>query len=221
VALIDCVSFYASAERVFEPALRSVPVVVLSNNDGCVVAASVEAKQLDPGIMGKPWLQIEAWAKTHGVVARSSNYELYGSLSARVMEIIGRYAAWQEVYSIDESFVGLRGTVSELTDLGREIKREVLRLTGIPVRVPIGRTKMLAKLASLGAKADPAADGVIHLGKYTEERLTRIMGALPVTDLWGAQGRSSRASASIQCKTSATQTRNSSGSDSPWCSSAP
>ena len=85
IALIDCVSFYASCERVFEPKLVGVPIVVLSNNDGCVVAASLEAKALDPGIMGKPWFQIEAWCRARGVVARSSNYELYGSLSARVM----------------------------------------------------------------------------------------------------------------------------------------
>lgn len=85
IALIDCVSFYASCERVFEPKLRGRPIVVLSNNDGCVVAASPEAKRLDPGIMGKPYFQIKSWCELHGVVARSSNYELYGSLSARVM----------------------------------------------------------------------------------------------------------------------------------------
>ena len=85
IALIDCVFFYASCERVFEPKLAGVPIVVLSNNDGCVVAASPEAKRLDPGIMGKPYFQIRSWCELHGVVARSSNYELYGSLSARVM----------------------------------------------------------------------------------------------------------------------------------------
>ena len=85
IALIDCVSFYASCERVFEPKLRGRPIVVLSNNDGCVVAASPEAKRLDPGIMGRPYFQIRSWCELHGVVARSSNYELYGSLSARVM----------------------------------------------------------------------------------------------------------------------------------------
>jgi DNA polymerase V len=84
IALIDCVFFYASCERVFEPKLAGVPIVVLSNNDGCVVAASPEAKRLDPGIMGKPYFQIKSWCELHGVVARSSNYELYGSLSARV-----------------------------------------------------------------------------------------------------------------------------------------
>lgn len=85
IALIDCVSFYASCERVFEPALDGRPIIVLSNNDGCVVAASIEAKAIDPEIMGRPWFKIEAWARMVGVVARSSNYELYGSLSARVM----------------------------------------------------------------------------------------------------------------------------------------
>src|SRR5699024_6324378 len=103
IALVDCESFFASCERVFHPALDGKPVVVLSNNDGCVVAMSREAKAL--GIpMGLPWFKLSAWAKLNGVVARSSNYELYGSISSRVSEIVGRYAAWQEIYSIDESF---------------------------------------------------------------------------------------------------------------------
>lgn len=84
IALVDCISFYAACERVFEPKLAGVPIVVLSNNDGCVVAASTEAKAIDREIMGKPWFQIEGWCKAKGVIARSSNYELYGSLSARV-----------------------------------------------------------------------------------------------------------------------------------------
>ncbi|TDP92296.1 impB/mucB/samB family protein, partial [Leucobacter luti] len=84
-ALIDCVSFYASCERLFSPGLQHTPVIVLSNNDGCVVAATPDAKALDPGIMGQPWFKVEGWAKAHGVVARSSNYELYGDISRRVM----------------------------------------------------------------------------------------------------------------------------------------
>lgn len=97
IALIDCESFYASCERVFDPTLDGKPIVVLSNNDGCVVALNREAKALDIP-MGIPWFKLEGYAKAAGVIARSSNYELYGSLSARVMEIIGRYCAWQEVY---------------------------------------------------------------------------------------------------------------------------
>ena len=192
IALIDCVSFYASCERVFEPKLRCRPILVLSNNDGCVVAASPEAKALDPGIMGRPYFQIKGWCELHQVVVRSSNYELYGSLSAKVMEIIARHAAHTEVYSIDESFAGLRGSVDELTALGHKIRQTVLQHTGVPVRVAIGRTKTLAKLASIGAKKDPSANGVMHLGKYTPEQLDRIMESLPTTELWGVAGKTGK-----------------------------
>lgn len=163
IALVDCVSFYANAERVFDPSLHGRPVVVLSNNDGCVVAADPLAKQLDPQIMGKPWFKIQAWCRATGVIARSSNYELYGSLSARVAEVLGRLSAWQEVYSIDESFLRLRGTPTELEDTGRRIRETVMRLTGIPVRCAIGPTKTLAKVAALGIKKWPAIDGVLDL----------------------------------------------------------
>lgn len=98
IALVDCVSFYANAERVFDPTLHDRPTLVLSNNDGCVVAACPLVKDLDPGIMGKPWFKIRGWCQANGVEARSSNYELYGSLSSRVATILGRFSAWQEVY---------------------------------------------------------------------------------------------------------------------------
>lgn len=197
IALVDCVSFYASAERVFDPSLRDVPVVVLSNNDGCVVAADPLAKQLDPEIMGKPWFKIEGWCKAKGVVARSSNYELYGSLSARVSSILGRFSAWQEVYSIDESFLRLRGTPEELEPLGQEIRRTVMQLTGVPVRVAIGPTKTLAKVAALGIKKAPSMNGVLDLARYPDEQLTRILDTIPVTDLWGVAGRTGKRLAAI------------------------
>lgn len=188
IALVDCESFYASCERVFEPSLDGRPIVVLSNNDGCVVALNREAKAHDIP-MGVPWFQLRAYAQLHGIVTRSSNYELYGSLSARVMEIIGRHSAWQEVYSIDESFIGMRGTVDELVQAGHRIRDEVLRYTGIPVRVGIGRTKTLAKLASRGAKALPELGGVCHLGQFALEHLDRIMAGTNVDDLWGVASR--------------------------------
>lgn len=191
-ALIDCVSFYASCERVFAPKLNCTPVVVLSNNDGCVVAASTEAKQLDPGIMGKPWFQIEAWCQAHGVVARSSNYELYGSLSRRVMDVIGRHAAVQEVYSIDESFVELRGEPEELVEKGREIKADVQRLVGVPVRVAFGRTKVLAKTMAIGIKRTPELEGVGCLELYSPVQRERILASVPVTELWGVAGRTGK-----------------------------
>lgn len=116
--LVDVDSCYAACERVFHPELEGVPLVVLSNNDGCVVARSSEAKAL--GIeMGVPWFKLKAWARQHGVVARSSNYELYGSVSARIMAILGEYSPAVEVYSIDEAFLRLPGSPAELTEMGR------------------------------------------------------------------------------------------------------
>ncbi|WP_284982294.1 Y-family DNA polymerase [Arthrobacter sp. efr-133-TYG-118] len=192
IALVDCVSFYASAERVFDPSLRDRPIVVLSNNDGCVVAADPLAKQMDPEIMGKPWFKVESWCRARGVSARSSNYELYGSLSARVATILSRFSAWQEVYSIDESFLQLRGTPEDLEVLGHEIRSTVMRLTGVPVRVAIGPTKTLAKVAALGIKKSPAMNGVLDLGRYPAEQLDRILASIPVQDLWGVAGRTTK-----------------------------
>ena len=190
IALIDAESFYASCEAAFDPKLRDRPIVVLSNKDGCVVAANILAKRLDPGIMFKPYFQIGAWAETTGVAVRSSNYELYGAVSNRIAEIISRYSAWQEVYSIEESFVGLRGVSEELERVGTEIRQAVRQLTGVPVRVAMGATKSLAKVAAIGIKKVPAMNGVLHLGRYGEEQMSRIFETITVTDLWGVAGRS-------------------------------
>lgn len=192
IALIDAESFYASCEAAFDPKLRGRPIVVLSNNDGCVVAANTLAKRIDPGVMFKPYFQVKAWAETMGVAVRSSNYELYGAVSNRIAEIISRYSAWQEVYSVDESFVGLRGTPEELERVGREIRQTVRQLTGVPVRVAIGSTKSLAKVAALGIKKTPELSGVLHLGRYEAEQLSQILDSVPVTDLWGVAGRTGK-----------------------------
>lgn len=192
VALVDCESFYASCERLFAPKLEGRPVVVLSNNDGCVVAATVEAKDLDPKIMGKPWFQIKDWARANGVTARSSNYELYGDLSSRVMEVIGRHAAAQQVYSIDESFIELRGNADELIRAGHAIKTDVKQLVGIPVRVAFGATKTLAKTMAIGIKQTPDMRGVGHFESYSPERQSAILASLPVTELWGVAGRTGK-----------------------------
>ncbi|MEG2778822.1 MAG: DNA polymerase V subunit UmuC, partial [Aurantimicrobium sp.] len=121
IALVDVNSFFASCERVFDPSLEGKPVVVLSNNDGCVVALSKEAKAL--GVkMGIPWFKISAWAPSVGLVAKSSNYELYGDLSSRVMSILHEFSAHVEVYSVDEAFLELKGTPEELVAIGYEIK---------------------------------------------------------------------------------------------------
>jgi nucleotidyltransferase/DNA polymerase involved in DNA repair len=126
IAHVDVNCFYASAERAFDPSLEGRPVMVLSNNDGCAVTRSPEAKAL--GIpMGEPWFKLAPRAKEWGLVALSSNYELYGDISARVMELLGRYSAWLEVYSIDEAFLGVKGSPAELLALGRTMKAAVRR----------------------------------------------------------------------------------------------
>lgn len=110
------------------------------------------------------------------------------------VEIISRYSAWQEVYSIDESFVGLRGEPEELELIGAEIRRTVWQLTGVPVRVAMGATKSLAKVAAIGIKKTPAMNGVLHLGRYGTVQMDRILDSIPVTDLWGVAGRTGRSS---------------------------
>jgi len=144
IAHVDVNSFYVSCERVFDPKLEARPVIALSNNDGCAVARSSEAKAL--GVeMGAPWFKLAADAERLGLVAKSSNYELYGEMSARVMKLLGRFSAWVEVYSIDEAFLGVSGTLDELQALGERIKAEVFRLTGLPVCVGIAKSTGIAE----------------------------------------------------------------------------
>lgn len=154
--LIDCNSFYASCERVFRPDLAKVPIVVLSNNDGCVIARSYDAKPFVK--MGEPYFQIKHKLRQHGIVAFSSNYALYGDISERVMTLIEAMVPAVEVYSIDEAFADLTG-IDGLDALGRQIRSQVLRCTGIPVGVGIAATKTLAKLASHTAKRLQAQTG--------------------------------------------------------------
>lgn len=155
-ALIDCNSFYASCERVFRPDLAKVPVVVLSNNDGCVVARSYDAK---PHVkMGEPYFQIKHKLRRLGIVAFSSNYALYGDMSQRVMSVIESLVPAVEVYSIDEAFADMRG-IRNPEEMGRQIRHQVLRSTGIPVGVGIAPTKTLAKLANHTAKRLQAQTG--------------------------------------------------------------
>ncbi len=180
IALVDVNCFYASAERAFDPSLEGRPVVVLSNNDGCAVTRSPEAKAL--GIpLGEPWFKIAPRAREWGLVALSSNYELYGDISARVMELLGRYSAWLEVYSIDEAFLGVRGSPDELLLLGQAMKTAVRRNVGVPVCVGIAGTKTLAKLANKWAKHNPAFDGVCHWDSVPAEQAGAADGR-PVRD---------------------------------------
>ena len=161
-ALIDCNSFYASCERVFRPDLQRTPVVVLSNNDGCVIARSADAKPFVK--MGEPYFKIKGLLRKHGIVAFSSNYALYGDLSQRVMTVIEGLVPRVEVYSIDEAFADLTGLPTDLNFLGRRIRSQVLQCTGIPVGVGISTTKTLAKLANHAAKTwQRQTGGVVDL----------------------------------------------------------
>lgn len=187
-ALVDCNNFYASCEKLFRPDLKHKPVVVLSNNDGCVVARSKEAKAL--GIkMATPVFQIRDAIERHGVVCFSSNYALYADMSSRVMSILEEEAPRVEVYSIDEAFMDLTG-VSHTVDLlsfGRDVKARVDQHTGITVGIGIAPTKTLAKLANHAAKKYPATGSVVDLMDTARQR--RLMRLVEVGDVWGVGRR--------------------------------
>jgi len=185
-ALVDCNNFYASCERVFQPELRGKPVVVLSNNDGCVIARSNEAKAL--GIpMGEAWHLCRERGPTEGVIVRSSNYTLYGDMSARVMKILADFTPDLEVYSIDEAFLGMQGFEHRLAQHAAELRRTVLQWTGIPVSVGIAPTKTLAKVANRFAKKDPALEGVCILTEAAA--IDARLAGMEMTDLWGVARR--------------------------------
>jgi len=187
--MVDCNNFYASCERVFDPRLEGRPVVVLSNNDGCVIARSNEAKAL--GIaMGEPAYKREGFFARNGVHVFSSNYALYGDMSARVMRILAGFAAETEVYSIDECFLLLRGlSIASLMQTAREIRRTVRQWTGIPVCVGIARTKTLAKVANRLAKKE-SGDGVRLL--EDEKDIDGVLQNLQTGDVWGIGRRNAR-----------------------------
>lgn len=184
-ALIDCNSFYASCERVFRPDLAKVPIVVLSNNDGCVIARSADAK---PWIkMGEPYFQIKQKLQQHGIVPFSSNYALYGDMSERVMTVIESLVPAVEVYSIDEAFADLTG-IEDLDSLGRQIRSQVLRCTGIPVGVGIAHTKTLAKLANHTAKRLQAqTGGVVNI--CDPHKRDWVLRNTDVAEVWGVGRR--------------------------------
>lgn len=188
IAHVDVNSFYASAERAFDPSLEGKPLIVLSNNDGCAVTRSAEAKAL--GIaMGEPWFKLAPRAKAWGLIAKSSNYELYGDVSSRVMELLNRYSHEVEIYSIDEAFCTVKGTGPELLGLGREMKAVVRRNCGVPVCVGIAATKVLAKLSNKWAKNNPDFAGVCHWDSIPAAQRDRLMAHLGVGEIWGIAGR--------------------------------
>ena len=189
-ALVDVNNCYVSCERVFNPKLEGRPVVVLSNNDGCAVARSAEVKAL--GVkMGTPWFQMKDLAKKHGIIALSSNYELYADMSNRLMTLLSRYSPDQEIYSIDECFLGMSGFEKyDLIKYGQGIRGTVRQWTGLPVCVGFAATKTLAKLANHCAKKTLAGvEGVCDFGRLTDSERTKLFSALPVGEIWGVGRR--------------------------------
>ncbi|WP_047609078.1 Y-family DNA polymerase [Rahnella aquatilis] len=183
-ALADVNSFYASCETVFRPDLRGRPVVVLSNNDGCVIARSMEAKKL--GIrMGDPFFKMRDIFEKHKVVTFSSNYALYADMSSRVMTVLEEMSPAVEVYSIDEAFMNLQGVSNcrDLEEFGREVRAKVLQWTGLTVGVGIAPTKTLAKLANYAAKKWTKAGGVVDLSLLARQR--KLMALVEVGEVWG------------------------------------
>ncbi|MUM77117.1 DUF4113 domain-containing protein [Pseudodesulfovibrio sp. F-1] len=181
-ALIDCNNFYASCERLFRPDLRDRPVVVLSNNDGCVIARSAEAKAL--GIpMGTPYFKCRGLLRRHGVTVFSSNYALYGDMSARVMGVLARFCPAVAVYSIDEAFADLTGVPGGADAFSRRLKATVEAWTGIPISIGIGPTKTLAKLANRLAKGHPRLRGVFDFAASPDP--DRLLRHTPIDAVWG------------------------------------
>lgn len=185
IALIDVNNFYVSCERVFNPQLAGKPVVVLSNNDGCAVARSNEAKAL--GIpMGAPWFKFKQLAQQHEIIALSSNYPLYGDMSNRVMRILAQFSPDQEVYSIDECFLDLSQFQHlDLIDYGQQIRQRILQYTGLPVCVGMATTKTLAKLANHVAKKQSAFAGVCNFNQLPAAQLNRLFAEIDVGEVWG------------------------------------
>lgn len=188
-ALVDCNSFFASCEQIFRPDLRHKPVVVLSNNDGCIVARSREAKALQIPEL-QPYFKVKELLQRHRVAVFSSNYELYGDISRRVVTILREYAPQLEVYSIDESFLLLDGCQYRWYDYGAEIKNTLWRDVRMPVCVGFAQTKTLAKLANHIAKKSQKLNGVCVLERLDEWR--SVFKKLPVDKIWGVGGRLAR-----------------------------
>ncbi len=185
VALVDVRAMYVSVERVFDPRLRDRPVVVLSNNDGCVVARSPEAKALNVA-MGQPWFQVRRDPVMGQVLARSSNYALYGDFSARMMSLLGEHAEHVQQYSIDESFVlWPSGTAAAQA---RTVQNVMARSLGLPVTVGLGATKTLAKVGSHLAKH--SRGGIVDVGRLSTDACDAVLAGMDVGDVWGVGPRS-------------------------------
>jgi len=209
-ALIDGNSFYASCQMVFDPSLKNRPVVVLSNNDGCVVAANAEAKSLDEALtkeyggggyhaarsdsmMFQPYFKVAPFLKKHNTAVFSSNYELYADMSERMHTIIGQFSPHQEIYSIDESFIELSTLpINNLTEYGQTIKQRVAMWIGIPVAVGIAPSKTLAKLANHIAKKQADLDGVLDYASLSPSTQAALLKTVKVGKVWGIGKRLSQ-----------------------------
>jgi len=190
-ALVDVNNFYVSCERVFQPKLQKVPMVVLSNNDGCAVARSNEVKAL--GVkMGTPWFKMKELARKHGILAFSSNYTLYGDMSNRVVSILTDFSPDIEVYSIDESFLRVESVAhlyGGLASMGQQIRERIRQWTGLPVCVGFGPSKTLAKLANHMAKKNPEFGGVCDLHAMSRLERRQWMSRIEVGEVWGVGQR--------------------------------
>jgi DNA polymerase V len=184
-ALVDCNNFYVSCERLFSAAIQNRPVIVLSNNDGCVVARSNEVKAL--GIkMGQPVFEIQHLIEQHNIVVFSSNYSLYADLSDRTMQLLSTFTPEQEVYSIDESFLNLSHVpLEDLQDYGQQIRTTVWQFLGLPVSIGIATTKTLTKVATEIVKKQPHYLGVLSIVQCSEEVLDELLEGIDVEDIWG------------------------------------
>lgn len=196
--LCDCNNFFVSCERVFRPDLEGRPVVVLSNNDGCVVARSNEAKAIGIG-MGQPYFQARGLLERHGGVVFSSNFTLYGDLSRRVMTTLRSQVEEIEIYSIDEAFFNLEGYDEPLEELGQRIRTTIRRHTGIPVSIGIAPTKTLAKIAAKLAKQYPRLNGCCYM--HRPEDIRKVLSKFPLRDVWGIGRRYGKAFDQMQILT--------------------
>ncbi len=199
-ALVDCNNFYASCERVFNPKLCEKPIAILSNNDGCVISMSDEAKDLQLPF-GAPIFKWEVFCKANGIEILSSNYPLYGDMSSRVMSILQQFTPDVEVYSIDEAFLGFKGFERyNLEDYGNQIRQRILKWTGIPVCVGIAPTKALSKVANKIARKFPKETKGVYVID-SEEKQIKALKWIKLEDVWGIGRALQKRLASKNCKT--------------------
>ena len=196
IALADCNNFYASCERVFNPGLKDKPIVVLSNNDGCIIARSNEAKSL--GIkMGEPVFKVRHVIKKNNVYVFSTNFALYGDMSSRVMSLLNDMSPEIEIYSIDEAFINFDGIKDQL-EIASHIRRTIKKSTGIPISIGIAKTKTLAKVANYIAKRHMKRDICLLIG---QNNILKTLKCLPVSKIWGIGSKYSRILNSYNIKT--------------------